>query len=138
MVVALAVGPVQKPVLVCPRCPPRVASTSISYSDASRDFDLGAVPLLPATREVYWFRTRVPPGGAAGVKEEPMVDALFGPFLAEQGCVDEVSFVDSNASLAWICRGRARSRDGRPRLDVDPMLSGMWLQTAIRGGVQMV
>ena len=56
-----------------------------------------------------------------------MVDALFGPLLAERGYIDEVSFVDNNASLAWICKGRARMKDGRPRLDVDPMLSGMWL-----------
>ena len=63
-----------------------------------------------------------------------MVDALFGPLLAERGYIDEVSFVDNNASLAWVCKGRARAKDGRPPLDVDPMLSGMWLQMAIRGG----
>ena len=80
---------------------------------------------------------RVPSAGAAGGGEEPIdrleveaaavVEALFGPYLAKQGYVDEVSFVDNNTSLAWICRGRARSKDGRPRLDVDLMLSGMWL-----------
>ena len=43
-----------------------------------------------------------------------MVDALFRPLLAERGYVDEVSFGDNNASLAWICKGRARMKDGRP------------------------
>ena len=127
-----------------PSAPRQVASPAVSYSDASTDFGLGGVLLLPATWEMFWFRTRVPPGGDDGDEEEPIdrleveaaavVDALFGPLLVERGYVDEVSFVDNNASLAWITRGRARSRCGRVCPDGDPMLSGLWLQMAIRGG----
>ena len=40
------------------------------------------------------------------------MDALFGPIQAGRGYVDEVSFVDNTASLAWVCKGRARSKDG--------------------------
>ena len=123
-----------------PSAPRRVAVPAVSYSDASTDFGLGGVLLLPTTREGFWFRTRVPAAGGAEpidrleVEAAAVVDALFGPLLAERGYIDEVSFVDNNASLAWVCKGRARTKDGRPRLDVDPMLSGMWLQMAIRGG----
>ena len=127
-----------------PAAPRQVANLAISYSDASTDFGLGGVLLLPATREMFWLRTRVPPGGDDDDDDEPIdrleveaaavVDALFGPLLAERGYVDESSFVDNNASLAWITCGRTRSRCGRARPDVDPMLSGMWLQMVVRGG----
>ena len=57
----------------------------VTYSDASTDFGLGGVLLLPATPEAFWFRTRVPPGDAVDrleVEAAAVVDALFGPLLA--------------------------------------------------------
>ena len=42
-----------------PAAPRQVASPAISYSDASTDFGLRVVLLLPTTREVFWFRTTV-------------------------------------------------------------------------------
>ena len=115
-----------------PAAPRRVGSPALSYSDASTDFGLRGVLLLPATQEGFWFRTRVPQGDPTDhleVEAAVVVDALVGPLLAERGYVDEIFFVDNNVSLAWLTRGRARP-------DVDPMLSGLWLQMAVRG--QMV
>ena len=73
-----------------PAAPRQVGCPALSYSDASRNFGLEGVLLLPATQEGFWFRTRVPqddpidrlePEGAA------LVDVLFGPLLAERGYV---------------------------------------------------
>ena len=113
-----------------PASPRVLGSPALTYSDASTDFGLGGVLLLPASREAFWFRTRVPPGDPIDrleVEAAAVVDALFGPLLAGQGYTEEISFVDNNVSCAWITRGRRRS-------DVDLMLSGLWLQMATRGG----
>ena len=55
------------------------------------------------------------------------VDMVFGPLLVLRGYVDEISFIDNNVSGSWITRGRGRA-------DVDPILSALWLQMAVRGG----
>ena len=102
----------------------------VTYSDASTSFGLGAVLLLPASREAFWFRTRTQRGEPIErleVEAAVVADALFGPFLAARGYVDEISFVDNNVSAAWLTRGRGRE-------DVDPMISAMWLHMAVRGG----
>ena len=107
-----------------------LGSPALTYSDASTDFGLGGVLLLPASREVFWFRTRIPPGDPINrleLEAATVVDALFGPLLAGRGYAEEVSFVDNKVSCAWITRGHGRA-------DVDPMLSGMWMQMAVRGG----
>ena len=72
----------------------------------------------------------MPPGDAIEVLEveaAAVVDALFGPLVAGRGYTEEISFIDNNVSCAWVTRGRGRA-------DVDPMLSGLWLQMATRGG----
>ena len=54
-----------------------------------------------------------------------MVNALFGPLLADWGYTEEISFVDNNARCAWITCSRGHA-------NADPMLSGLWMQMAIR------
>ena len=107
-----------------------MGSPAVTYSDAGTDFGLGGVLLLPASHEAFWFRTRVPPGDPIDrleVEAAAVVDGLFGPLLTDRGYTEEVSFVDNNVSCAWITRGRGRT-------DVDPMLSGLWMQMAVCGG----
>ena len=104
-----------------PAAPRVVGRLAVTYSDASTDFGLGGVLLLPATREAFWFRTRVPRGDPIDrleVEAAAVVDALFGPLLAARGYTEEISFMDNNVSCAWITRGRGRA-------DVDPMLSAL-------------
>ena len=65
-----------------------VGSPAVTYWDASTDFGLGGVLLLPASQEAFWFRTRVAPGDPIDWLEvEPfaVVDTLFSPLLADRG-----------------------------------------------------
>ena len=113
-----------------PAAPRRHGAPAVTYSDASTSFGLGAVLLLPASREAFWFRTRTQRGEPIDrleVEAAAVADALFGPFLAACGYVDEISFIDNNVSAAWLTRGRGRA-------DVDPMVSALWLHMAVRGG----
>ena len=113
-----------------PAAPWRLASPALTYSDASTSFGLGVVLLLPASREAVWFCTRVPrgdPSDPLDVEAATVTDRVFGPLLAERGYVDEISFIDNNVSGPWVTRGPGRC-------DVDPMLSALWLQMAVRGG----
>ena len=47
--------------------------------------------------------------------------ALFGPLLAERGYTEEISFVDSKVSWAWITHGPGCA-------DTDPIISCLWMQ----------
>ena len=116
MVEALAVGPVRGPRSVCLCQPPP-----------------GGQPghLLLRCQHGPWPRGCTvavrQPIDHLEVEAAAVVDALFGPLLAERGYTEEISFVDYNVSLAWITGGPARA-------DFDPMISGLWLQMAVRGG----
>ena len=113
-----------------PAAPRPLTRPALSYSDASTSFGLGGVVLLPASLEALWFRTRVPPGDPIDrleVEAAAVANQVFGPLLTQRGYVDEIAFIDNNVSGAWVTRGRGRA-------DVDPNLSAMWLQMAVRGG----
>lgn len=55
--------------LVCfvPALPRLRARPALSYSDASTDFGLGGIQLLPDESKAWWFSTRVPPGECIGL-----------------------------------------------------------------------
>ena len=101
---------------------------ALTYTDASADYGLGGVLLLPMEKEAFFFRT--PAGGHEidflECEAAVVADALFGPMLPQRGYHEEISFVDNNVSLAWITDGCAF------REDVDPLIEDMWFNLACR------
>ena len=100
----------------------------MTYTDASTDFGLGGVLLLPQERCAYFFRTlaRGRPIDYLEVEAVVVADAVFGPRLQWLGYPEEISFVDNNVSLAWITDGCA-FRD-----DANPLIEDMWFRLACR------
>jgi hypothetical protein len=104
---------------------------AVLYTDASTDFGLGAVLLLPLSWEALFLR--VPARGAQidflEVEAVLAADSAFGDLWGARGYAELLAFVDNNCSLAWITRG-CSFRD-----DVDPLLETLWLRMARRPGV---
>ena len=106
---------------------------ALTYTDASTDYDLGGLLLLPVEKEAFFFRT--PACGQEidflEVEAAVVADALFGPMQQQRGYHEEISFVDNNVSLAWITDGCAF------REDVDPLIEDV-VQPGVPPGLQMV
>ena len=107
-----------------PRPPP-----TITYTDASTDFGLGSVLLLPDEVLAFLLRTRVLPRDRTDrleVEAATIADAVFGPIIWAYRYVEEISFVHNKISLSWLTRGCSNQED--------PMLAGPWLQVDLRHG----
>ena len=100
----------------------------ITYSDASTDFGVGGVLLCPATREAWFFRDPrgEEPIDRLEVEAALVTEATFAGIASGRGYDEEITFVDNNASLAWLTSGWAF------REDVDPLLEELWLSLARR------
>ena len=97
---------------------------AVTYTDASTDFGLWGVLLLPVECRALFFRT-VARGTPTGPNWKPMPSLT--PSLGRcccRGYQEEISFVDNNAGLAWITDGCA-FRD-----DINPLLEALRLQLA--------
>ena len=119
-------GPLTRSVSASP--PGGLMPPALTYTDASTDYGLGGVLLLPMEKEAFFFRT--PAGGHEidflECEAAVVADALFVPMLQQRGYHEEISFVDNNVSLAWITDGCAF------REDVDPLIEDMWFNLACR------
>ena len=119
-------GPLTRSVPAAPRRGP--LPLALTYTDASTDYGLRGVLLLPQDRRAFFFWTlaRGQPINFLQVEAAVVADAVFGPKLQQLGYHEEMSFVDNNVSLAWIPDGCAF------RHDVDPLIEDMWFGLACR------
>ena len=109
--------------------PPRgLLPPAVTYTDASTDYGLGGVLLLPVEKEAFFFRTPAAgqPIDFLEVEAAVVADALFGPMQHQRRYHEEISFVDNNVSLAWITDGCASCED------FHPFIEDMWFGLACR------
>ena len=111
-----------------PRSPKR---PTVSDSNTSTDFGLGAVLFLPDEMVALWFATPCPPGDPIDlleVKATAAPDVVFSPVIRNAGYSEKLAFVDNNVSLAWVTKGAAKSGCN----DAKDLPEGLWLQMALR------